>query len=1850
MKLKRVLTSSAVVAGVAGVAVTAAVLANSSAASSRLYGVQQVVNDIATSDDEFNILEIVPDHAYSSFGLYVEGNEPAISSSLLSSLGGYNDMAGRKAKVQEILDAAKNTGLVTVPDNFYSEQLYSPNNTIQAGENWSELTLDVGHQEVRTGKYVLAEEAGLEPGTGDYMDYSVIGFYQNLVSVTRADASVVTDFTDYVPAVNDTLTFSVAVNSATTMELNVSLDTTLKTGVVEDAAVTWDPANTALSFEENTASFMLGGLQNEVITYSYMLTDADIAADKAIESSVRAIVKYTLTDSETGESSTSQVDFTTGTTIIAPVVSTVNITKINDQEYSDAASDIVLNDGDVVTYTVSITNRTGSALSSVVWEDSWGGYDHTSGLEAGATYTSGEQQYTYAADSSANVVKVTYPTNVMVVGETVSSGSMTYIPGEGTYVWKDCTAAEGGSEESVQFEKVYFKANYKSTKVFAEKVLELTGEDRDENNKPLSDKINVISLTPAELEEKIALGEINLASMDLLYLSNTAVFTGVDAAYSEENDISAVTASQIKSYVGETGLPIIIDSKLVGDESLNIRKLSYELFHKDSAAEMGEKGYIFQSVYVLNGSVIDGDLSTVIYRQGDVKGIDEVIGGGAAIINELENDDLYVTAAGSDKISEYQNNKLVISKATLLKYIINFSGRRTVLYKDVITVLDLEPTKYSQLKPEDVKNWIGVGNTEYDKIQNIKIVQMSTSEYIGKLENLIENYDLVYIGSCVGPKGVTGSLNQNSQSGNYNTDYNDNNMDNLIYAHVGDYRSNVSASSSGLLNKEQGVKYETRYSGNDITEDKYEELLEYAEAGYPIVVSAHFFSNGQLNKQYIDCNSYLYKLIDEVGNGYTHTSIISEETYEQHKTEEGYAKNVTYEYRHNYVKEATNNKLEKVTDLNQLNENDRYVLVLANPDEDWKNKVITRAGDNFGYDSNLQSRIDASNGETVELAASDSLVDVQWRIRKGAYDSTYRLQVNEDNKYLGISKDGLQLKDGSSDKRKLEIISGNVSGSFAFKRDEKERYLNQGSQNAPSTSTSKDNGSSWYIYKIIPGTSAEQKSDEITEYAYNQAVDKFGSEENAANNGYYKYEHVSYTYTYSNDKLPNLFASADGTVPGLAKYINMPRLNLVMTQVPTQYSSHTDDDGLINAITWLDPRNNKYYLDYEFEFSNTAEDGSSDTTYTVKVFVDVNADGRFAEAEELDSLDVVESATGAAVGYNELKSGVRYRVSRELPQDYVGLIPWKLTVSLNSADGVSDVHAASHGYTAISPKTNAKGEAVAPTLIKVLQILPGSNALDLTKDACFPALIGNVESFMNYDLDITVVKVDDLINDYNNKHYTGAADYYENYLKNFDMMIYGYQDTFNNKDIAKKEVIDAMTMFIEAGKSTMFSHDLTSFNNGHYGNGWGYNINQYLRSVAGMDRFGITEESLSFLKDTDLQAHALTADQINAIKAANKDIAWVAKSESGLTHYNTEGFTNFHISRYSESTSQKKDIVGGFGGNHGNNRLTTSISQENEGQITTYPFNVNITATADGETYTVRRKADGDHSGFYVEEAAKSAVASTHGQYYQLDLNYDKDNDGKNDLVVWYSLAGSDYDAVVNDIRNNYYIYSVGNITYTGMGHSGSDNTKVTLKEAQLFINTIIAAYNAGTKDPSVNIVSNLNNKNSSVDYVYRSFDEDSALEEDAEDEELGFYINDVNVIQGTKTVEAALYYEISVDTYNAAVAQYGSAKEAKTHGFYATTDNQGNAVYLKQYADGEVGSVAVKQDSITNNVIATLTLKGSWMNKVLAGKITGIHPERLWIGARTWLDYTASNRVDTYTERSFDYITIKRRDMLNLD
>lgn len=114
---------------------------------------------------------------------------------------------------------------------------------------------------------------------------------------------------------------------------------------------------------------------------------------------------------------------------------------------------------------------------------------------------------------------------------------------------------------------------------------------------------------------------------------------------------------------------------------------------------------------------------------------------------------------------------------------------------------------------------------------------------------------------------------------------------------------------------------------------------------------------------------------------------------------------------------------------------------------------------------------------------------------------------------------------------------------------------------------------------------------------------------------------------------------------------------------------------------------------------------------------------------------------------------------------------------------------------------------------------------------------------------------------------------------------------------------------------------------------------------------------------------------------------------------------------------------------------TYKVQSVNEGQITKYP-------------YAIPQTLD---------------VAQTHTQNYQLDLEYDEEGD----VLIWYNLAGGRmYQGRNQDCRNNYYIYTKGNITYTGVGHSGG----LTENEKKLFVNTMVASYRSSASDPYITI------------------------------------------------------------------------------------------------------------------------------------------------------------------------------------
>lgn len=115
--------------------------------------------------------------------------------------------------------------------------------------------------------------------------------------------------------------------------------------------------------------------------------------------------------------------------------------------------------------------------------------------------------------------------------------------------------------------------------------------------------------------------------------------------------------------------------------------------------------------------------------------------------------------------------------------------------------------------------------------------------------------------------------------------------------------------------------------------------------------------------------------------------------------------------------------------------------------------------------------------------------------------------------------------------------------------------------------------------------------------------------------------------------------------------------------------------------------------------------------------------------------------------------------------------------------------------------------------------------------------------------------------------------------------------------------------------------------------------------------------------------------------------------------------------------------------------LTATVKFVNKGQVSMYPYALGDTAIS---------------------------TAKTHFQYLALNLEDE-------DTVVWCTLDNSSessyYGVTAGDGSNNYYIYTKGNITYTGAGHDGIGTDG---DEARLFLNTVIAAIKAGNYGPEI--------------------------------------------------------------------------------------------------------------------------------------------------------------------------------------
>lgn len=557
----------------------------------------------------------------------------------------------------------------------------------------------------------------------------------------------------------------------------------------------------------------------------------------------------------------------------------------------------------------------------------------------------------------------------------------------------------------------------------------------------------------------------------------------------------------------------------------------------------------------------------------------------------------------------------------------------------------------------------------------------------------------------------------------------------------------------------------------------------------------------------------------------------------------------------------------------------------------------------------------------------------------------------------------------------------------------------------------------------------------------------------------YYYEFMSYALEYD-----NAFVSSElkDSTDKLNFFSNLAKPVIKFTSKPPEPPRANDSSNVSNRALIQDGQ-----LKYVFSIENDSDAAPAVTTYDCNLYLDLNFDGNLSEKEDQSAYIQIADSSGQVLSriqdsdgknHYHLRAGQKYTLTRKLPESYYKIITWKLEISSNRN---SYIHTSENGYAKQGRKAGVPRQP-----IKVLQITPSQNAnhWDLSDSkGKFQEKLSTLKGTYNFDFDfdiqIETISVGE-VNGYKNKDdLKKILDNGKNNDGGYDILIIGFADMYSNIDNTYSQVDDILD-FIKSGKSVIFSHDTTSYinynetvtdnkvyvNSAHSGlgqfytiprqNNWGLYLNKLLRSVVGMDRYGITlNEDIpgTEQKASDLlrKGNELKDGEPVSFKDLMKLAGDVAYKEGNRlqSYAQTQGYSNEYL---------RQDASG----------KTTWADKVNDGAITQYPYVI------------------GD----------KIKIGETHSQYYQLGLEQDRDingnADGKSDVVVWYTLTGGKYNNYPKDVRNYYYFYSKGNVIYTGAGHEKVGDCE---EEVNLFINAITAAANVTAVEPKASFVKGMN-------------------------------------------------------------------------------------------------------------------------------------------------------------------------------
>lgn len=551
----------------------------------------------------------------------------------------------------------------------------------------------------------------------------------------------------------------------------------------------------------------------------------------------------------------------------------------------------------------------------------------------------------------------------------------------------------------------------------------------------------------------------------------------------------------------------------------------------------------------------------------------------------------------------------------------------------------------------------------------------------------------------------------------------------------------------------------------------------------------------------------------------------------------------------------------------------------------------------------------------------------------------------------------------------------------------------------------------------------------------------------------------SYLYRFVEDYREGKGVYSMSQPEQIASAISKMAGNVTFTKLPQLYNGSTENEtsAYIPSPSYL-PENV-----LEFGFHVEAENVSD---YAYSIYIDQNRDGKISEDEK-----IIEDGV----------SGADTRRSYPLASSFVGLIQWKIVVYKSTNPNIRYVQT---GCSALRNVSGTKKE------VRVLQIMPKDGnydgKLNLSENGLFKKYYSNLADYQISIDTITWGTFDGYFRgtgfkfdaskdvDEGNPVNEDAIPAYAN-LSGYQMIIVGFGDTYGQTDLNNDNgAVEYLQYFVAQGKSILFVHDVTSMYNIQEGDGrapqvFGSTANKILRDLMGMNRYAavsnqLTEEARESL--IRYQAQRPYYDFVSGKERhgftyyALKRVGWTQEGQNA--NYGNKIPYRYMITNTEGNAVCANNDFSRTSGFNNNNDITTTASKLNEGQITSYPYKI-------GDVLP---------------------IAETHGQWYQLNME-------DPEVTVWYCLSDDHYCAgwnetanngrgtaltygvSPNDAANNYYIYSKGNVFYSGVGHSTVNGDM----EAKLFVNTMIAAYRASYEPPVIEVTNDEAVMNGSQNY-----------------------------------------------------------------------------------------------------------------------------------------------------------------------